>query len=255
MSTYAMVENQSTAPGERLRRLGQSMGLWRHGFALPRLCRQIFRGVDLQGKTMLEIGCGKGILCLWAALHGAREVVGLEPLAEGAFDSDACHRDFRWMANQLDLPQAQILPYTLQAYQGLERSFDVVLSMASINHLDEKNCIKLRETPEAAKAYEEIFRHVARMMKPGGKLIISDAARRNLFGDLGFRNPLSPNIEWFKHQQPEVWADLLAKAGFTEPRIAWAGGRLLGYLGIARIPKALSYLLQSVFVLEMTRQD
>jgi 2-polyprenyl-3-methyl-5-hydroxy-6-metoxy-1,4-benzoquinol methylase len=254
MSSRAILKKQSTIPGERLRLIGQKMGLWRHGFALPRSCRQIFSGIDLGDKTVLEIGCGKGILCLWAALHGAREAIGLEPLAEGAYDTNACYRDFRRMADELDLPQARILPYTLQAYQGQERSFDVVLSMASVNHLDEKNCIILRENPEAAQAYVEIFRHLAGMMKPGGRLVITDVARRNLFGDLGVCNPMEPDIEWFKHQQPEFWAELLRKAGFGEPQITWPGGRLLGYLGIARIPRGLAYLFRSIFVLKMTRQ-
>src|SRR5262249_21275525 len=177
-------------PAERIRRVGQAAGLWNHGFDLPRSCRQIFRGVDLPGKSMLEIGCGKGVLCLWAALHGARGVIGLEPLAQGAFDSSECHRDFQAMAKQLDLSQAKISPLTIQNYEGSHKSFDIVLSVASINHLDEKNCMRLQESPLAVQVYERIFRRIARMMKPGGTLIVVDAARRNVFGDMGLPNPM-----------------------------------------------------------------
>ena len=121
-----------------------------------------------------------------------------------------------WLAS-LDLPQAKILPLTVQQYTGVENHFDIVLSVASINHLDEKACVKLQDSPDAVRTYENIFRGIARMMKLGGKLIITDAARHNVFGDLGIRNPLTPNIEWFKHQQPQYWVELLKQSGFGEP--------------------------------------
>jgi SAM-dependent methyltransferase len=229
------------------------MGLWNHGFAFPRFAGQLFRDIDFRNKTMLEIGCGKGIFCLWAALHGAVETVGLEPMAEGCYDSSECHQAFRSMAQQLELPQARILPLTVQAFDGEKNYFDVVLSVASINHLDEKSCVALGESAAAVAEYQNIFRNIAAMMRPGGKLIIMDAARHNIFGDLGIRNPMSPNIEWFKHQQPQFWAEMLGKCGFANPDIRWSSGKLLRYAGVRSIPRALSYLGQSIFRLEMTR--
>ncbi|MGZ4828513.1 MAG: class I SAM-dependent methyltransferase [Candidatus Angelobacter sp.] len=239
------------SPSERLRKLGQEMGLWNHGFDFSRFARQLFQDLDFRDKTMLEIGCGKGMLCLWAALHGA-QTTGLEPLAEGCYDSSECHNAFRSMAQKLNLPQAKILPLTVQGFDGPKNYFDVVLSVASINHLDEKSCIALRNSPAAVREYQNIFRNIAAMMRPGGKLIIMDAARHNIFGDLGMRNPLSPNIEWFKHQQPEFWAEILSACGFGNPDITWASGKLLRYARISSLPKAASYLGQSVFRLELT---
>lgn len=253
-TTYQTIPaDPAVNPAERIRLMGQKMGLWNHGFDFSRFARQLFGDIDFHNKTMLEIGCGKGMLCLWAALHGARQVVGLEPLAEGAYDSSECHNAFRSMAEQLDLPQAKILPQTVQEFDCPADSFDVVLSVASINHLDEKSCIALGQSAEAEKEYKKIFRNIARMMKPGGKLIVIDAARRNFFGDLGLRNPMSPNIEWFKHRQPAYWSQLLADCGLGEPHIRWNAGKLLRYAGVTRLPQALSYFGQSVFRLELTR--
>jgi SAM-dependent methyltransferase len=255
-TTYQAVPADSTmAPAERIRQMGQKMGLWNHGFDFARFAAQLFRDIDFRDKSMLEIGCGKGMLCLWAAMHGAQDVVGLEPLAEGCYDSSECHDAFRSMAQQLHLPQARILPLTVQQFDGPKNCFDVVLSVASINHLDEKSCVALGQSAAAVREYQNIFRNIAGMMKPGGKLIIMDAARHNFFGDLGMRNPLSPNIEWFKHQQPEFWARLLSEAGFCHPRIRWASGKLLRYARISTLPKAMSYLGQSIFRLEMTRSS
>jgi len=245
--------DQALPPAERIRLIGQKMGLWNHGFDFPRFSRQLFSDIDFRNKTMLEIGCGKGMLCLWAAIHGARHVVGLEPLAEGAYDSSECHNAFRAMAQQLDLPQARILPQTVQEFDCPANYFDVVLSVASINHLDEKSCIALGQSAAAEKEYQKIFCNIARMMKPGGKLIVLDAGRRNFFGDLGLRNPMSPNIEWFKHQQPVYWSKLMSGCGFGQPGIRWNAGKLLRYAGMTRVPQVLSYFGQSIFRLELTR--
>lgn len=253
-TTYqAVPTDPAVTPAERIRQMGQKMGLWNHGFDFARCAHQLFRDIDFHDKTLLEIGCGKGMLCLWAALHGARDTVGLEPLAEGCYDSSECHQVFRSMAQQLDLPQARILPVTVQQFDSPKNYFDVVLSVASINHLDEKSCIALGGSADAVREYQKIFRNIAATMKPGGKLIIIDAARHNFFGDLGMRNPMSPNIEWFKHQQPEFWSQLLNECGFGKPDIRWASGKLLRYARILRIPKLLSYFGQSIFRLEMTR--
>jgi SAM-dependent methyltransferase len=254
MSTaYQVAPISQTAVAERIRLIGRKMGVWNHGYDFPRFARQVFRDIDFRNKTMMEIGCGKGMLCLWGAMHGARHVVGLEPLAEGAYDSSQCHQAFRSMAEQLELPQARVLPNTVQEFDCPANYLDIVLSVASINHLDEKSCVALGQSEAAKNEYQKIFRSIARMMKTGGKLIIIDAARHNFFGDLGVRNPMSPNIEWFKHRQPEYWAQLLGECGFGNARIHWSSGKLLRYAGITTLPRALSYFGQSIFRLELTR--
>jgi predicted RNA methylase len=46
--------------------------------------RFLFDAVDLHGKRVLEVGCGRGAWVVWAALHGASHVLGLEPEADTA---------------------------------------------------------------------------------------------------------------------------------------------------------------------------
>ena len=256
----ATSEVVSSDPGiqslERLRTVEPTMVCRNRSFDLPRFCRQVFRNIDFRGKTMLEIGCGEGTLCLWAAIHGALEVVGLEAHNHDAHPDLAFagdHQVFLAEANEIDLPQAKIAPCSFQEYAAADKKFDIVLSLASINQLDEKSCIRLRDSRQAARTYEGIFRRVARMMKPGGTLIIVDAGRRNFFNDLGLRNPMLPCVEWFKHQQPEDWVWLLQNCGFVRPDIAWTSGGWLRKLRIFRIPKALAYFGLSMFRLEMTR--
>ena len=248
-----MRNSKNAETGERIRTLGQQMGFWQHGFDFPRACLQLFDHVDLPGKRLLEVGCGKGLFCLFAALAGADHVVGLEPLLEGALDSNRCHGDFARMAASLGLKRAEILPLRLQDYSCPKNYFDIVLSVASVNHLDEKQCVNLGRDPHARLVYRQIFERVADMLKPGGTLIIVDCSNRNFFGDRGITNPLVPTIEWHKHREPSYWAELLAESGFANTSIHWLSGRWLRYLRVFSITRKMAYLGTSMFRLEMTR--
>lgn len=247
------VQSQAVDLQECARLIGVELGFWRHGFDYGRSCRQVFRGIDLRGKTVLEIGCGNSLRCIWASIQGAREVIGLEPIVEGSFASQTWYSDFRTMVKRLQLNHIELLPYRLQDYPGREEHFDVVLCLASINHLDEASCINLRSHPEAREAYAQLFDQIARLMKTDGKLILVDASPRNFFGDLGLKNPFMPSIEWFKHQTAEDWAELASHSGFSNAKTTWMAGRALRYLGISDIPRVASYFSSSLFRLELTR--
>ena len=85
-------------------------------------------------------------------------------------------------------------------------------------------------------------------------MIAADAARRNLFGDLGIPHPIARSLEWEKHQSPKLWASLLEQAGFESPQIRWTAFNTLrrpGQLSLGN--RVAAYLLMSGFVLRMTR--
>jgi len=231
---------------------GQIFNYWSRGFDFPRRCKQIFEGVDFTDKKMLEIGCGKGLFCMWASMLGAQQVVGLEPLEEGSFDSSEIYSEFQQMVDKLKLENIDILPERVEDYDNKGSEFDIVLSIASINHLDEDHCIDLHDNEESMNIYKAIFRNIACKTKNGGKLIILDCSNRNIFADIGVTNPMEKRIEWFKHHSPEFWAELLSECGFSQPKISWLSGRFLRYLRIYKRNKILSYFIDSAFKLEMT---
>src|SRR5262245_8290524 len=43
-----------------------------------------FQGIDFKGKRVLDVGAGKGLMSLFAALSGAERVVSIEPEMAGA---------------------------------------------------------------------------------------------------------------------------------------------------------------------------
>jgi len=238
---------------DKFMEIGRQYGYWDRGYDYPRMCQQVYQGVSLKGKNILEIGCGNGMLSIWAGMCEASSVVALEPLEDGSgsFNRSRVFTEFNSITEALDIKNANIISQTVQDYQE-DMKFDVVLSNASINHLDEDSCINLKTCRKSRCNYINILKGIANKMKIGGKLIVIDCSSRNFINDIGLVNPLMKSIEWHKHHTPHVWQEICAEADFLNPVISWPSGRYLRYLRIYKRPQLFSYFIDSVFRLEMT---
>ena len=216
-----------------------------------RLEKYLFPGISLEGKRFLDIGGGTGTYSLYAACCGAREVICLEPEAAGS--SSGMIETFRKRSQQLGVMQATLLPITFQEYQT-DQPFDVLFCHNAINHLDEEATIHLHQSEEAQKIYLELFRKMYHLCAPGGYLIIADASRHSLYSWLRVRSPLTPRIEWHKHQPPQVWSRLLNQVGFKQVALRWRSPAPLGLLGQLLIGNGLvNFFLWSQFCLTMRK--
>lgn len=210
-----------------------------------------FDRIPLRGRRVLDVGAGAGVASLYAAASGADEVVALEPETAGS-QSDMRDR-FELAQDRLKADQVLLLPQTFQEFDARGQTFDVLMSFASINHIDEDACMHLHEDPGARAVYAGYLEKLAGMAAPGADLIVFDCARSNLFSRLGVRNPIAPEIEWHKHQAPALWAELLAEAGFAHPRIRWMVSKRLRRPGQMLFGNRLaSYATTSLFVLTMS---
>jgi SAM-dependent methyltransferase len=181
----------------------------------------VFRGVPLTGAHVLDVGCGVGAWAIWAALHGAARVVGIEPGAEGSSANTlaACRRAIA------DLGLGGTVVATDQYLQQLpipERPFDVVVLYNVVNHLDEEAVVALHRDRAAAARYVTVLERLRSMVRLGGWVIVADAARDNLWRRLGLRSPLARSIEWEKHQDPSTWIRLFERAGFELADLRWS---------------------------------
>jgi SAM-dependent methyltransferase len=228
-------------------------GLYSTRHNLDHFLSTVFGNVVLNGCTVLDIGGGMGLLSFAAIQRGAARAVLVEPEARAAGGTAGVVARFREVRDALGWSDRVTLhPGTFQAFDPGAERFDLVLSHNSINHLDERACAQLHRSAEARGTYLEIFAKVRGLMRPGGRFVILDCARHNLFGDLGIRSPIMPAIEWRKHQQPRVWAQLLSEAGLTEPAIRWTTLHSLGRPGRLLLGNsAAAYVLTSHFRLEV----
>lgn len=216
--------------------------------------RWTFAGVDLGGRSALDIGAGEGYTSFYLACSGAARVVSLEPEAAGS--RGGAKRKFMHIRERLGANQVEFRPETLQEFDACGERFDMLISIASINHLDEAACMRLHHDGEARERYAQLFSKLADLAKPGADLIVCDASRHNFFGRLGRRSPLVPKLDWDKHQAPQLWAQLLEQAGFREPRIRWSAFNTLRWPGRVLLGnRVAAYFLTSGFCLTMKRDE
>ena len=74
----------------------------------------LFKKVDLENKTVLDVGGGSGIFSFYAACRGAREVVCLEPEASGS--RSGMLDKFRRTQTRLGLDRVRLEPVTFQSF-------------------------------------------------------------------------------------------------------------------------------------------
>lgn len=211
----------------------------------------IFDGIDMDGKTVIDIGAGLGIAGCYAAAQGARQVTLLEPEGAGS-RPDVLSRAQR-LANESGVGGiVKVLPKRLDEVNLPD--YDVVLVHNTINHFDEAACSALDKDPEARERYLAVFRQLADVSKAGGLLIIADCSNKNLFAKLGVRNPFAPTINWKIHQPPEIWEELGAAYGFERFDLRWTWDRRLPKPLAPRFgARTVAYLTHSHFCLRLRR--
>jgi ubiquinone/menaquinone biosynthesis C-methylase UbiE len=133
--------------------------------------------LDFSGKSVLEVGCGSGVLCIEAAKRGASRVVGIDIEATDiAFDYLQAHHP--------ECADRVRFIHTDGSLNELgDESFDIVLSKDSFEHYRDP---------------DEVLAKMTRLLRPGGELVIG-------FGPL-WKSPFGGHI-WYMTKVP--WAHLI----------------------------------------------
>jgi SAM-dependent methyltransferase len=181
----------------------------------------LFQGIALAGTHVLDIGCGTGAWAIWAALHGADRVVGIEPEAQGSTTNTLA--TFQQTIETLGLGGKVVA--TNHYFHQLplpKRPFDVVVIYNVINHLDEDAVVVLHRSLAAFEQYITLLQNLRLQMHPGSWIVVADCGRDNFWHRLGLRSPLAPSIEWHKHQNPHTWINVFERAGFRCFDLRWS---------------------------------
>ena len=235
---------------DKYARIVQEMGLHPNRKRLSYYLQHcVFHDIDLQGKSMIDIGSGRGIYSFYAGFTGAKRALCIEPELEGS--NQTAMSQFKRLSEEFGLPQIELKRVTFQDFDPEDEKFDVILLHHSINHLDEEACMQLKTSEAARKRYRAIFGKLADISNEGSKLVMADCSRYNFFALLKIRNPFAPTIEWQKHQSPYLWCGLLRDFGFTNSRIRWTAPGGLYRLFVGNL--VASYFLISHFVMTLTK--
>jgi hypothetical protein len=187
------------------------------------------------------------MLGLWAAVHGASRVLGIEPEADGS-DSGMLTA-FRESVNQLGLQSVvSARENFLQDLRPSDGQFDVAVLFNVINHLNESAASHLHESVEAQRAYTAILEEFRAMLVPGAMVSVADCSSSNFWNDIGIRAPLAPTIDWSKHQPPQIWTRIFGRAGFETLAVRWSPLYPFGRFSSNRL---VHYFSVSHFVMQL----
>lgn len=217
--------------------------------SLNRSLSYMFNGINLDGARVLDVGAGRGRMSLYMAERGA-DVLAIEPEDDGV-PGESVFSTLSDLAAESEGLTAK------RAYlDDIDSSeeFDLIFMHNVINHLDEDATKVLHVDETAKEAYREHFRHLHHLCAPSGSVLISDADRKHWYQHLGLEHPLTSNIEWEKHQAPELWAALLEDVGFETVSINWCPTPGLGPLARFSTNYVVSHLFGSHFRLHVSKQ-
>jgi len=147
---------------------------------------------DVQGRRVLDAGCGEGRFCRMLAKEGAA-VTGIDPTP---LLTAAAHE--RHPGGEYALAMSERLPYATN-------SFDLVVSYVS-----------LVDTPDYRGAIDE----AARVLRPGGRFLIAN---------LGFVSA-SPELGWARDEEGNRLYQRIDNYAGEHPHVlSWAGISILNW--------------------------
>jgi len=216
--------------------------------------KQLYGSIDsFKNKRVLDIGGGNGVYSIYTLCMGASELVNVEPLLDGSTKTRS--KEFHKIIKEMNFSNVSLESATFQEYKNKGSKFDIILSHASINHLDEEACINLKKDKEAIKKYNAIFDKINDLLSPDGQLIIYECSNRNIFPMLRLTNPFMPTIEWNKHHPPMFWYNIMEKSGFCNPKIIWPAPNRLQKAGKFFLSNKLcSFFITSAFILSVQKK-
>ena len=177
--------------------------VWGDGFLSPGGKEEIdlfLDGLDLTGKTILDVGCGAGgVDIVLVQDYGAKHVLGID-IEQPLMERCIARAERSGLANQISYQKVVPGPFPLD-----DRTFDVVFSKDAMIHIEDKHAL---------------FKEVFRVLRPGGVFVASDWMRVD-------ENPPGPAAQhWidsvglsFGMHSPPFYEDALRSSGFEQIRM------------------------------------
>ena len=207
----------------------------------------IFKDIDLKNKKIMDLGGGNGRASFFALSESPScTSCVVDPLTEGSNNL---------MLEQFNYIKKKFAEDRIKFHQDFIDSllkpeiFDIVLMHNSINHIGEDIIEKILTNNESYNEYKKRIKPIFDRLTSKGILIVSDCGTFNFLGNLGFKNPIAPTINWKIHCEPNIWQKMIEGFGFRHIRTEWTARREFGNFGRKFLSNRIcSYFLNSHFV-------
>ena len=177
-------------------------------------------GIFLSGKTVLEIGCGRGAFAIYMALAGgAHKVIALDE-AEGYGADRENLEQLQAIIERHALVTLEIIKADITASALFpDEYFDLIVSNFAIHHSLHAHR-KPASSDEVQSELVKIFINLNRYLNKGGQIVLREMSGINFWRFMPYRWKMS-HIDWDIHPSLRQWLIAMSKAGFKEVRYAF----------------------------------
>jgi SAM-dependent methyltransferase len=188
-------------------------GLSRSFDHLVRRCRELLHGEDVEGRTLLEVGAGRGffalytVVCRSAARVTALDEYGGHGAPESSRETLLRMREALGLEDRIEVVVSDFLEWEPQ------RRFDLVFFTNVLHHIAETRRPLSRDPEQWARA-RDALRRVRRTLAPGGRVVIQELSCRNYCLLPKYRRAMR-NVRRETKQPASEWARALAAEGFA----------------------------------------
>ena len=172
------------------------------------------KDISLNGKEVLEVGCGRGAFSLYMALSGkAKKVLALDESA--GFGADESYlRSLEETVQRQSLVNVETMQASITNVVFPEGTFDVIVANFSIHHVVRSSWC-LPDNSEAQRELLNLLTALKTYLKKNGILVLREMSRINFWRFMPYRWKMS-HIDWEIHPTLGEWLALLNQAGFRD---------------------------------------
>lgn len=211
------------------------------------------REVGFEGKRILDVGCGSGIMTAVHCLYGrpALSIAMDEYRGEGAPVTDLAF--LKGMLRELGETLAHVAVGNALELPFAKGSLDVIHASQVLHHIY-VSTNRLRDEPDAASTpVFRALREMHRCLSEDGVLVVVEAPR---YTALRLAKPfgLLADIDFHTKQEPNDWIAALRRAGFKRFRLKYYTPYPLRSLAFLFSRPVLRYLLSAQYFILAYKQ-
>ena len=172
------------------------------------------KDISLNGKEVLEIGCGRGAFSLYMALSGkAKMILALDESA--GFGADEAYlRGLEEIVKSQSIVNVETMKASITTVTFPAETFDVIVANFSLHHVVRSSWC-LPDNSEAQRELLDLLTALKTCLRKNGILVLREMSRINFWRFMPYRWKMS-HIDWEIHPTLREWLAVLKQAGFRD---------------------------------------